>query len=175
MEIARVDVSISTFWDGKDRLFGLTEPLVVSRAGGGLITTAKREWDNVAPKRSEEVDRQLSVVRHLDHLGPRRIRQSGQGFHHRAQEYTRFSVEKIQNKMSLKVVQNGLITIKDCRVPEENHLKEGYSFREAARVLRMTRYLVGWEATGCQMGAYENTLKYAQTTLQFGKPIGSCS
>ena len=37
----------------------------------------------------------------------------------------------------------------------------------------MTRYLVAWEATGCQMGAYEHALKYAQERLQFGKPIGS--
>jgi alkylation response protein AidB-like acyl-CoA dehydrogenase len=37
----------------------------------------------------------------------------------------------------------------------------------------MTRYLVAWEATGCQMGAYEHALKYAQERLQFGRPIGS--
>jgi glutaryl-CoA dehydrogenase len=47
------------------------------------------------------------------------------------------------------------------------------SFRDTAKVLRMTRYLVGWEATGCQMGAYEHALKYAQQRLQFGKPIAS--
>src|SRR5262249_1023227 len=35
------------------------------------------------------------------------------------------------------------------------------------------RYYVGWEAVGCQMGAYEHALKYAQERLQFGKPIGS--
>jgi len=33
--------------------------------------------------------------------------------------------------------------------------------------------MVGWEATGCAMGAYENALKYCQERLQFGKPIGS--
>jgi alkylation response protein AidB-like acyl-CoA dehydrogenase len=71
------------------------------------------------------------------------------------------------------VVQNGLITLKDVRVPEENHLQAGLSFRDTARVLKMTRYLVGWEATGCQMGAYEHALKYAQQRLQFGKPIAS--
>jgi alkylation response protein AidB-like acyl-CoA dehydrogenase len=71
------------------------------------------------------------------------------------------------------VVQNGHITLKDCRVPEENHLQAGKSFRDTARVLRMTRFLVAWEATGCQMGAYEAALKYAQERLQFGKPIGS--
>jgi len=73
----------------------------------------------------------------------------------------------------MKVVQNGLITMKDVRVPEENHLQSGKSFRDTARVLKMTRYLVAWEATGCQMGAYEHALKYAQERLQFGKPIGS--
>ena len=84
-----------------------------------------------------------------------------------------FSVEKIQNKIALKVVQNGLITLKDVRLPDENHLQAGKSFRDTARVLKMTRYLVAWEATGCQMGAYEHALKYAQERLQFGKPIGS--
>jgi len=29
-----------------------------------------------------------------------------------------FSVKKIENKMALRVVQNGLITLKDCGVPE---------------------------------------------------------
>ena len=29
-----------------------------------------------------------------------------------------FSVEKIENKIALKVVQNGHITLKDVRVPE---------------------------------------------------------
>jgi glutaryl-CoA dehydrogenase len=37
----------------------------------------------------------------------------------------------------------------------------------------MTRGFVAWEAVGCQMGAYENALAYAQTREQFGKPITS--
>jgi glutaryl-CoA dehydrogenase len=84
-----------------------------------------------------------------------------------------FSVEKIEHKIALKVVQNGHITLKDCRVPEANRLQAGNSFRDTARVLRMTRYMVGWMATGCQMGAYENALLYSQQRQQFGKPIGS--
>jgi glutaryl-CoA dehydrogenase len=84
-----------------------------------------------------------------------------------------FSVEKIQNKIALKVVQNGQITLKDCRVLEANRLAGAHSFRDTARVLRGTRYYVGWESTGCQMGAYEHALKYAQERLQFEKPIGA--
>jgi alkylation response protein AidB-like acyl-CoA dehydrogenase len=85
-----------------------------------------------------------------------------------------FSVEKIQNKIALKVVQNGQITMKDCRVPDENRLQGGKgTFRDTSLVLRGTRHGSAWESTGLQMGAYENALKYAQERLQFGKPIGS--
>ncbi len=70
-------------------------------------------------------------------------------------------------------MQNGVITMQDCRVPEASRLQGGNSFRDTARVLRMTRYMVGWASTGCQMGAYETALKYAQDRLQFGKPIAS--
>src|SRR4029077_3526836 len=85
-----------------------------------------------------------------------------------------FSVEKMQNKIALKVVQNGQITLTDCRVPDANRLQGGKgTFRDPALVLRGTRHGVGWEITGAQMGAYENALKHAQERLQFGKPIGS--
>ena len=82
-------------------------------------------------------------------------------------------VEKIQKKIAIKVLQNGLITMENIRVPEENRLQQDTSFRDTARVLKMTRFMVAWEATGCAMGAYENALKYCQERLQFGKPIGS--
>ena len=78
-----------------------------------------------------------------------------------------FTVDKIENKFGLKVCQNGLITLHTI-VSEENRL-EG-NFKD---ILRQTRYLVGWEATGLQLGAYEHTLKYAKERSQFGKPIGS--
>ena len=85
-----------------------------------------------------------------------------------------FSVEKIENKIALKVVQNGHITMKDVRVPEANRLQGGNSFRDTAKVLRndALRRRRGWRPDA-QMGAYEAALKYAQERLQFGKPIGS--
>src|SRR3954453_22970913 len=153
--------------------FGLTEPLVGSGASGGLLTTAKKEgatWVLNGQKNwignSPWCD--LSVIWARD-VADNQVK----GFVVENKTTPGFSVEKIQNKIALKVVQNGLITLKDVRVPEENHLQAGKSFRDTARVLRMTRYLVAWEATGCQMGAYENALRYAQERLQFGKPIAS--
>src|SRR6266542_4183198 len=202
MEMARFDASIATFFGVHSGLamssiylggskeqkqkwlppmarfekigcFGLTEPLVGSGASGGLTTTAKREGDawvlNGQKKwigNSPWCD--LSVIWARD-VADNQVK----GFVVENKTTPGFSVEKIQNKIALKVVQNGLITLKDVRVPEENHLQAGTSFRDTARVLRMTRFMVGWEATGCQMGAYEHALRYAQERLQFGRPIGS--
>jgi alkylation response protein AidB-like acyl-CoA dehydrogenase len=202
MEMSRVDSSIATFFGVHNGLamgsiyaagseeqkqkwlppmarmekigcFGLTEPLVGSGASGGLFTTAKKDgntWILNGQKKwignSPWCD--LSIIWARD-VSDNQVK----GFIVENKTTPGFSVEKIQNKIALKVVQNGLITLKDVQVPEENHLQAGTSFRDTARVLKMTRYLVAWEATGCQMGAYEHALKYAQERKQFGKPIGA--
>jgi alkylation response protein AidB-like acyl-CoA dehydrogenase len=202
MEMARTDASIATFFGVHSGLamgsiyeagseeqkqkwlpqmarlekigcFGLTEPLVGSGASGGLMTTAKREgnvWVLNGQKKwignSPWCDISVIWARDVDD-------NQVKGFIVENKTTPGFSVEKIHNKIALKVVQNGLITMKDCRVPEENHLQGGKSFRDVARVLRMTRFLVGWEATGNQMGVYEHALRYCQERQQFGRPIAS--
>src|SRR5881296_2384942 len=202
MEMARVDSSIATFFGVHDGLamgsiylggseeqkkkwlppmarwekigcFGLTEPLVGSGTGGGLTTTAKREGDTwVLNGQKKWIGNapwcDVSIIWARD-VADNQVK----GFIVENKSTPGFSVEKIQNKIALKVVQNGQITLNDCRVPEANRLQADKSFRDTAHVLRMTRYLVAWEATGCQMGAYEHALKYAHERMQFGKPIGS--
>lgn len=79
-----------------------------------------------------------------------------------------FDVQKIENKFGLKIVQNGIITLDNVKVPESNKL-EG-NFKD---ILRSSRVLVSWLATGVIMGAYELALKYSKERKQFGKPIGS--
>jgi glutaryl-CoA dehydrogenase len=153
--------------------FGLTEPLVGSGTGGGLTTTAKRDGDTwIINGQKKWIGNapwcDVSIIWARD-VADNQVK----GFIVENKTTPGFSVEKIQNKIALKVVQNGLITLNNCRIPEENRLQQDSSFRDTAKVLRMTRFLVGWEATGCQMGAYENTLRYTQQRLQFGKPIAS--
>src|SRR5271156_6133342 len=58
-------------------------------------------------------------------------------------------------------------------VPEADRLQRGDSFKDTARVLRMTRAGVAWQAVGCARGAYEHTVRYVQQRHQFGRPIGS--
>ena len=83
-----------------------------------------------------------------------------------------FKPEKLKDKIALRVVQNALITLEECRVPETSRLQNANSFRDTAAVLRMTRAGVAWEAVGCARGAYELALRYAQERQQFGRPIG---
>lgn len=154
--------------------FALTEPLVGSGAGGGLLTTAKREGDTwILNGQKRWIGNapwcDISIIWARD-VADNQVK----GFIVENKTTPGFSVEKMQNKIALKVVQNGEITLKDCRVPDENRLQGGTStFRDTANVLRGTRHYSAWEITGTQMGAYENALKYAQERLQFGKPIGS--
>lgn len=153
--------------------FGLTEPLVGSGTGGGLLTTAKREGDTwVLNGEKKWIGNapwcDVSIIWARD-LADNQVK----GFIVENKTTPGFSVEKIENKMALKVVQNGLITMKGCRVPEANRLQNANSFRDTAHVLRETRSGVGWMATGVQMGAYEAAVKYTQQRLQFGKPIAA--
>src|SRR5580693_4443976 len=202
MEIARTDPSFATFMgvhgglamgsiyiDGSEEqkqkwlppmarfekigCFGLTEPLVGSGASGGLLTTAKREGDTwILNGEKRWIGNapwcDLSIIWARD-VADNQVK----GFIVENKTTPGFSVEKIENKIALKVVQNGHITLKDCRIPEANRLQGGNSFRDTAKVLKMTRYAVAWMATGCAMGAYEAALKYTQERLQFGRPIGS--
>jgi len=202
MEIARVDPSFATFngvhgglamgsiyIDGSEEqkqkwlppmarfdkigCFGLTEPLVGSGASGGLLTTAKREGDSwILNGEKRWIGNapwcDVSIIWARD-VADDQVK----GFIVENKTTPGFSVVKIENKIALKVVQNGHITLKDVRVPETNRLQGGNSFRDTAKVLKMTRYAVAWMATGCAMGAYEAALKYAQERMQFGKPIGS--
>jgi alkylation response protein AidB-like acyl-CoA dehydrogenase len=202
MEMARFDSSIATFFGVHSGLamgsiylggseeqkqkwlppmargekigcFGLTEPLVGSGASGGLLTTAKRDGDSwVLNGQKRWIGNapwcDVSVIWAKD-VADNQVK----AFIVENKTTPGFTVEKIQHKMALKVVQNGEITMTNCRVPEANRLQQDTSFRDTARVLKLTRFMVGWEATGCAMGAYENALKYAQQRLQFGKPIAS--
>ncbi len=201
MELARVDASIATFYgvttglcggsiyicgdeEQKQRWlpdlmafktigsFGLTEPLVGSATSGGMMTTCKQDGDHWVLN-GEKKWIGNSTFADINVIWARDV-ESGQvkGFVV-TPDNPGFSVKKIESKMALRVVQNGLITLKDCRVPEADRLQNANTFKDTAKVLKLTRTGVAWFAVGCAMGAYEHALRYAQTRQQFGRPIGS--
>lgn len=201
MEMARVDSSIATFFGVQSGLvmgsiylcgsdeqknewlpklqqldkigaFGLTEPEVGSGAAGGLTTTCKKtdegwvlngqkKWIGNAPF----ADVTVIWARDVDDNQVKGflVKKDTPGYH----------VEKMKGKMSLRIVQNGLITMENCVVSESDRMPRANSFKDTANVLRMTRAGVAWMAVGCARGAYENALDYTRKREQFGKPIAS--
>ena len=88
--------------------FGLTEPLVGSGTGGGLLTTAKREGDTLDPQRPEEAGSATRRGATFRSSGPATSPTTrSRGFIVENKTTPGFSVEKIQNKIALKMVQNG--------------------------------------------------------------------
>ncbi|PZF73311.1 acyl-CoA dehydrogenase [Taibaiella soli] len=201
MEMARIDSSIATFFGVQSGLamgsiyllgsedqkqewlpkmqqmqligaFGLTEPEVGSAVAGGLTTTAKRNGDSWTLNGQKKwignstfADVIIIWARDVDDDNVKGflVRRGTPGI----------EVEKMEDKMALRVVQNGLITLKDCVVQEHDRLQNANSFKDTAKVLRMTRAGVAWEAVGCARGAYESALAYTRERKQFGKPIAS--
>ena len=201
MEMARIDPSFATFYGVHTGLamgsiylcgsqeqkqqwlppmarlekigaFGLTEPEVGSAASGGLTTTARREGDHwLLNGRKKWIGNatfaDVTVIWARDEASNQvkgfLVERGTPGF----------VAEKIENKIALRVVQNALITLTDCLIPEASRLENADSFKDTAQVLRMTRTGVAWFAVGCQLGAYEHALRYAQRRMQFGKPIAS--
>ncbi len=200
-EIARVDVSISTFFGVHSGLamgsiylcgseaqkqewlpqmqklekigaFGLTEPNVGSGVAGGLETTCKYDGENWVLNGQKKwignaTFADVTVIWARDEAT-----NEVKGFLVR-KENPGFKAEKMEDKMALRIVQNALITLTDCKVPEKDRLKKADSFKDTANVLRMTRAGVAWQAVGCARGAYESALKYTKKREQFGRPIAS--
>ncbi len=200
MELARTDCSIATFNgvhsglamgsiylcgsdEQRDRYlpamasfeqigsFGLTEPEVGSGASRGLLTTAERVGDEwILNGRKKWIGNapfgDLTVIWARD-VSNGQVKGFVVDNH-----LPGLTVEKQQHKFALRIVQNGLITMDNVRVPEFDRLQRANSFADTAEVLRMTRAGVAWMAVGCARGAYENALAYARTREQFGRPIG---
>jgi len=201
MEMARVDPSIATFYGVHGGLaigtvllcgseeqrqrwlpamrrmeligaFGLTEPQVGSGAAGGLTTTCRRDGDGwVLDGEKKWIGN--ATFADLVIIWARDVADGQVKGFVVEQGTPGFTAEKMEDKIALRVVQNAHLRLEGVRVPESHRLQGANSFKDTARVLRMTRAGVAWMAVGCAKGAYEHALAYARDREQFGKPIGS--
>ncbi|MFC5929446.1 glutaryl-CoA dehydrogenase [Cryobacterium melibiosiphilum] len=200
-ELARTDASVATFYNAQSGLFrtsvnlggspeqvaaldakitrfeytgvfALTEPDHGSDIAGGLATTARRTGDTwvlngrkrwiggassadvLAVFARDEADGQVKAF-----LVPT--------------DAPGVTLQKIQRKTSLRIMQNADIDLVNVRVGETDRLQRINSFKDVAALLRSMRSDVAWIATGLQAGAYEAALRYVKTREQFGRPIAS--
>ncbi|NQX11140.1 acyl-CoA dehydrogenase family protein [Microbacteriaceae bacterium VKM Ac-2855] len=150
--------------------FGLTEPQSGSDSAQGLRTTARREGDNWildGAKRwiGNATFSDITIIWAKD-VADGQVK----GFIV-PNETTGFTATKIEGKQALRSVQNADIVLDGVVVPESMRLQAANSFRDTAKILRLTRAEVAWQAVGVAVGAYDAALAYAKERVQFGKPI----
>lgn len=200
-EVTRADTSIATFMGVHDGLFtgsiealasreqqdawlpdiyslkrigafGLTEPLGGSDVAGGTRTTAQRDGDhwilNGAKRWIGNATFADWVVIYARDVADNQVK----GF---LVDTTLpgFSATKIENKISLRTVQNADITLEDVAVPDFFKLADANSFRDTNKVLKVTRLAVAWQAVGQQLAAFDVARRYAVERHQFGRPLAS--
>ena len=151
--------------------FGLTEPDSGSDASLGLSTSCRREGDewvlNGAKRWIGNATWSDIVIIWARDEADGQVK----GFIV-PNDTPGFTTTKIENKIALRMVQNADITLTDVRVPESMRLQGANSFKDTARVLKLTRAEVAWLSIGVMAGAYEAAVEYAKERKQFGKPIG---
>ncbi|WP_314192826.1 acyl-CoA dehydrogenase family protein [uncultured Arthrobacter sp.] len=200
-EVTRADTSIATFMGVHDGLFtgsiealaspeqqdawlpdiyslrkigafGLTEPLGGSDVAGGTRTTARRDGDrwilNGAKRWIGNATFSDWVVVYARDVADNQVKaflvDTG---------LPGFSARKIENKISLRTVQNADITLENVAVPDFFKLANANSFRDTNKVLKVTRLAVAWQAVGQQLAAFDVARRYAVERHQFGRPLAS--
>lgn len=152
--------------------FGLTEPLGGSDVAGGTRTTARRDGDNWILNGAKRWIGNATfsdwVVIYARDVEDNQVK----GFlvDTKSEGY---SAVKIENKISLRTVQNADITLDNVVVPAFFKLANANSFRDTNKVLKVTRLAVAWQAVGQQLAAFDVARRYAVERSQFGRPIAS--
>jgi len=80
---------------------------------------------------------------------------------------------KIENKIGLRMVQNGDIVFNKVFVPEEDRLPGVNSFQDISKVLAISRIMVAWQPIGISMGVFDMCHRYLKERKQFGVPLAA--
>lgn len=152
--------------------FGLTEPLGGSDVAGGTRTTSRRDGDtwilNGAKRWIGNATFSDWVVIYARDIADNQVK----GFLVDT-ALPGFRATKIENKISLRTVQNADIVLDNVVVPDFYKLAGANSFRDTNKVLKVTRLAVAWQAVGQQLAAFDVARRYAVERQQFGRPLAS--
>ncbi|XP_042394441.1 acyl-coenzyme A oxidase 4, peroxisomal-like [Zingiber officinale] len=80
---------------------------------------------------------------------------------------------KIENKIGLRMVQNGDIVLEKVFVPDEDRLPGVNSFQDTNKVLAVSRVMVAWQPIGIVMGVFDICNRYLKERKQFGAPLAA--
>ncbi|MDQ7879422.1 acyl-CoA dehydrogenase family protein [Microbacterium sp. QXD-8] len=152
-------------------VFALTEPEHGSDIAGGLATSARRVGDGwVLDGRKKWIggaaasDVLVVFARDVDDRAVKvfLVPTGAEGVR----------LETIGGKVSLRPMQNALISLDAVQVSEESRLQNVNGWADVARILRAMRADVAWIAAGLQAGVLDAAVRYVRERHQFGRPIG---
>ena len=84
------------------------------------------------------------------------------------------TAKEMKNKMMWSASNTGELFFDDCIVPKENLVgKRGEGFHQMLATLDGGRLSIGAMGLGGSQAAFELALEYANSRIQFGRPIGS--
>jgi acyl-CoA dehydrogenase len=160
---------------GRTASFGLTEREAGSDAGG-LKTLAKKEGDHYVLNGAKCFITNASHA-HLytifASLDPSKGTKGICGFIV-PRESAGLSIGKVEDKMGQRALNVAEVILENVIVPRENLLgKEGEGFKWAMEALDEGRVNIATCGLGIARAAFECSLGYAKTRVQFGKPIGT--
>ncbi len=84
-----------------------------------------------------------------------------------------FGALDIHGKFSMRASVTSELSFQDCRIPLANRLPGAKALKAPLSCLSQARYGIAWGAVGAAQACYDWTLQYAQTRVQFGKPIAA--
>ena len=83
-----------------------------------------------------------------------------------------YSVGKLEHKMGIHGSSTAELVFENCKIPASNQLGEtGKGIRYALESIDASRVTVAAQALGIAQAAFDDALAYAQTRIQFGKPL----
>ena len=153
--------------------FGLSEPNAGSDVSG-IQTTAVRQGDEYVINGSKMF---ITNAGHADWLVVFASTDKSKG--HRGlsafvvpTDLDGVVVEKHLDKMGQRATDTSAIAFGDVTVPAENRIgEEGEGFKIAMRTLDFTRPGTAAGAVGVAQAAFDYSVEYAKTRVQFGQPI----
>ena len=83
-----------------------------------------------------------------------------------------FTAPEMKGKYSLRASITSELVFQDVELPEENLLPNVKGLKGPLGCLTQARYGIAWGAIGAAMACYESSVTYAQSRIQFGRPIG---
>ncbi|GAA2175007.1 acyl-CoA dehydrogenase family protein [Arthrobacter parietis] len=200
-ELTRADTSLATFFmvhhdlfvealhefgteDQKARLlndamdltitgaFALTEPQHGSDVAGGMGTTATRDGDTWILNGAKRWIGNGTFCDYMLLWARDTADGAVRGF---ILDATLPGVTRtaIENKIALRTVQNADIILDNVRVSEADRFAGINTFTDTKHLLRGSRILVGWQAVGQQLAAFDAARAYAVERHQFGRPLTS--